>query len=336
MFPAVPRGMRSIVLALLVIGCAAEDASPGSATSASACEGLAACEPATLGAPPIGCGPKDVCAPVCSKPPACPRDPCMSATRADDPDVIALRIGRSKIWAPEALRALAGIAVDANVTAKCAGGSESFNWLIKIDRKKGTITTGGARPSSDGVTYRFAREQLDSAKIASVCPGFTAGAEPIAIAPVTSALTLEGTKFTSPTAKRVNVAIFADEVPLVLPLSESTLVDVQLSENGSCVGAFDANYACDGDTRGWTTGGAIVSKITLEDADRVPIKAAGCLSLCALLANDASKIGPDNHCKRGSDGKIPELGDTCVGGEGCKNAFRLVTTFGAYRVKIED
>lgn len=325
--------MLRVAFACLAFGCATETA----ATNApSTCNVNAACDPAVVSAPPIGCGPRDVCAPTCSKAPACPDNACMSPVTSRDPDVTALRLGRSKVWAPEALRSLAAIAIDANVTAKCAGGTEAFNWLIKIDRKNGTITTGGARASADGKTYKFAREQIQPATIASVCPGFPATGEPIDIGPVTTAFSFTGTKFTSPTAKKVNVAIFSDDVPLVLPLSESTLTDVQLSENGSCVGTFHKNYACDGDTRGWSTGGAIVSKITVEDADRVPIKAAGCQSLCALLANEPALIGPDKRCKRGPDGKIPAIGDACVGGEGCKNAFKLMTTFGAYTVDIVD
>jgi hypothetical protein len=67
----------------------------------------------------------------------------------------------------------------------------------------------------------------------------------------------------------------------------------------------------------------------------VPVKSAGCQSLCALLANDPTKTeAATKTCKKNADGSYPEIGDTCVGGASCKNAFRLVATFAAYGVTI--
>jgi len=39
-------------------------------------------------------------------------------------------------------------------------------------------------------------------------------------------------------------------------------------------------------------------------------------------------------CKRGPDGKVPEIGDACIGGTSCKNAWLFSATFGSYGVTI--
>ena len=77
----------------------------------------------------------------------------------------------------------------------------------------------------------------------------------------------------------------------------------------------------------------LTGKITVEDADRVPIKTAGCQSLCAILANDSSKVS-GKLCKRGADGKIPPIGDSKVDVQG--DSFLLSATFAAYGVTIAD
>jgi hypothetical protein len=51
------------------------------------------------------------------------------------------------------------------------------------------------------------------------------------------------------------------------------------------------------------------------------------------MVNDATKT-VSGLCKRGADGKIPEWGDSCVGGTSCKNAFTFSATFGSYSTPI--
>jgi hypothetical protein len=86
-------------------------------------------------------------------------------------------------------------------------------------------------------------------------------------------------------------------------------------------------------SRGWRTGGLIVGKIPLEEADDIPVPIGGCQSLCAVLANDPDRVD-SGHCKR-VGGKVVEFGDTCVGGSGCKNAVWFSAAFAAHAVKIE-
>lgn len=50
-----------------------------------------------------------------------------------------------------------------------------------------------------------------------------------------------------------------------------------------------------------------------------------------ILVNDVTKTD-GKRCKRGPDGKVPEIGNSCLGGTGCKNACLLSTSFGAYGV----
>lgn len=276
-------------------------------------------------------------APKCStttKVDSCPANECMYQVPQSG-DVIMLRFGRERLIKPDALLSLAPIAVDPNVNPKCFnGGKDSFNWLLKIDKKASTLTVGGARPSPDGKTYTYLDEAVDGKTLSSVCPGFVGSDKPLDLRPKTSRITLVNNKFTSEKSDKVNVPIFDGEIPIVLPLSEANLVDVQLSADGNCVGKWQKDYWCDGDSLGWTTAGMVQSKILVADADKVPVKSASCQSLCAILANDATKVD-GKTCKKNADGTYPEIGDTCVGGTSCKNAWALTAAFAAYGVTIK-
>lgn len=298
--------------------------------------GGAACEIDDLENPPIGATPDKCGATVCStttKVDSCPSNACMS--QVDQTGTTKnFRMGRIKLWKPDALLSLAGIAVDPNVNAKCAnGGTESFTWLIQQDTAAKTIKTGGSRGSSDSKKFAFLDESVKGAALESICPGFKGPTVEIDMRPVTAKYTENADgSWTTPTIEKVNVPIFdTSGIPIILPLREAVLKNVKV--NGNCIGGYDKKYWCDGDSLGWTTGGAIVAKMTAEDADLVPVKSAGCQSLCAILVNDSTKTD-GKVCKRGADGKIPEIGTTCVGGGTCKNAFLLSATFGAYGVEI--
>jgi hypothetical protein len=281
--------------------------------------------------------PVDPQAPKCStvaKVETCPNNECMYHVPQSG-DVIMLRFGREKLIKPDALLSLAPIAVDPNLNPPCFnGGKDSFNWLLKIDKKASTLTVGGARPSPDGKTYTYLDESVDGSKLSSVCPGFVGATTPYDLRPKTSRITIVNGKFTSEKSDKINVPIFDGEIPIVLPLSEANLVDVQLSPDGNCVGKWQRDYWCDGDSLGWTTDGMVQSKILVADADKVPVKSAGCQSLCAILANDATKT-EGKTCKKNADGTYPEIGDTCVGGTSCKNAWALTAAFAAYGVTIK-
>ena len=315
-------------------GCSEEDKknnnTADTGTSGGACELK---DPLT---PPINCGPTDEGATQCSSTAnvaSCPANECM-ATVEQTGTTKNLRMGRVRLWAPDALLALTPIAVDPNVNPKCAnGGAESFTWLIQVDEATKKLKTGGARASADGKNFSFLDESVDASKLGEICPGFVGPSTAVDLRPVVADYTVTNGAITTPTIPIINVPIFdASGLPVILPLREASIKDMTIK--GSCVGKFEKNYWCDGTTLGWTTGGAIIAKITAEDADRVPVKSAGCQSLCAILVNDATKTD-GRTCKRGSDGKIPEIGTHCSKPGGtCKDSFLLSATFGAYGVNI--
>lgn len=320
--------------ALAFTGCSSDDSKKTPAATDSG--GGGSCDLADIENPPVDCSPAAGGATTCKsteKVASCPSNECMAVAEQTG-SVQSFRMGRIRLWSPEALLSLAPIAVDPNVNPKCAnGGSETFTWLIQVDRTKNTIKTGGSRDSTDGgKTFAFLNEKVSGERLGEICPGFVGPKEEIDLSPVESTITFDGDTFTTPKIEKINVPIFdTSGIPVILPLREAYIKNATIK--GSCIGKFEKDYWCDGDSLGWTTGGAIVAKITAEDADRIPIKSAGCQSLCAILANDA-KLTDGKVCKRGADGKVPEIGTTCIGGGSCKDAFLLSATFGAYGVEI--
>lgn len=316
-------------------GCSDDDTGGGSTVKDSGGGGDLCSIGADLENPPIGAKPADCGATVCTsttKVDSCPGNACMS--QVDQTGTTKnFRMGRIRLWKPDALLSLASIAVDPNVNAKCAnGGTESFTWLIQVDTTAKTLKTGGSRGSEDSKKFAFLDESVDASKVADICPGFVGPKDPVDLRPVSTTYTEGPNGFTTPVIPAVNVPIFdSSGIPIILPLREAMLKNIKI--DGNCIGGYDKKYWCDGDSLGWTTGGAIVAKMTAEEADRVPVKSAGCQSLCAILVNDSTKTD-GKVCKRGADGKVPEIGTTCVGGTGCKNAFLLSATFGAYGVEI--
>lgn len=240
-----------------------------------------------------------------------------SSSRSD------LRIGRLRFWRPQALLSLSSIQFDPHVNARCAnGGTEALSWLLRIEGD--SLTTGSARPSIDGKTFWLATDTLAGP---SECPGFPGTA--ISVAPVTASLIRRDSGF-SARIDALNIALFRDGY--ALPFRD-VVIDVPAMNNPSCIGAWNPRWWCDGDSLGWTTGGKITAKITLEDSDRIPIKPAGCQSLCAILVNDAARTD-GKVCKRDGSGKLPEIGDACVGATDCKNAFAFTMTFAAYGIDL--
>lgn len=305
---------------------------------------LAGCDSGDAPAPLNDAGPS--CPPICtrdataakcsdlSKVATCPAHPCMAAVPQSG-TVSNLRISRQLALAPLSLVNIARSAINPNVNPRCFNeGRDSFNWLIQIDKKAGTIKMGGARPAADGKTYKFLDEDVDGSTLGIVCPGFVGAS--VSLRPKTVKFTLADEKYRSEVVDKLNMPIYLEAIPIVLPLTEVRFSEVLLSFDGSCVGTWERDYWCDEVSLGWTTAGQIEGKILVSDADKVPVKSLGCQSLCSLLVNDATKTDPTtNTCKKNADGSYPELGDTCIGGTGCKNAWTLRTGFAAYGVTIQ-
>jgi hypothetical protein len=219
------------------------------------------------------------------------------------------------------------------VNPKCDNnGNESLNWMLRYDTAAKSLSTGGAGKSTDGVTFAMSHDTVDASALDAICPGFKGPAFPIKLDPATASFFTEtdGT-FTAAAIGKLNIPIYDGAIPILLPLSEAVIKHARVSADGACIGSWASQYWCDGDTLGWTTGGAITAKILVEDADRVPVKTAGCQSLCAILVNDASKVS-GKLCKRGADGKIPAVGDSKVFAP--NDSFLFSATFAAYGVKI--
>ena len=250
-------------------------------------------------------------------------------------DVSNLRISRQLPLAPLALVNIARAAINPNVNPKCFNdGRDSFNWLLQLDKKAGTLKMGGARPSTDGKTYKFLDEDVDGKTLATVCPGFVGAS--VSLRPKTVKITRNLEKYASEVVDKLNIPIYLEAIPIVLPLTEVRFSEMLLAFDGSCVGLWERDFWCDENSLGWTTDALIEGKILVADADKVPVKSLGCQSLCSLLVNDTTKTDPATHaCKKNADGSYPELGDTCIGGTGCKNAWTLRTGFAAYGVTIQ-
>ncbi|MEO7094491.1 MAG: hypothetical protein ABI175_14645 [Polyangiales bacterium] len=322
-------------------GCSSSDDPPGAGpktdtgTTGGDTSPGASCTSGTIDRdnPPDPCGP-DTTLPKCrsaSEIATCPTDTACMASAKQSGDVLSYRMGRIKLWAPEALLSLSALAVDPNVNPKCFNnGNESFNWLLQVDKKNNTLTTGGAPINPAHNNFAFSERKVLGSELDAVCPGFVGPAE-TDLKKVVVPITFSGNKFSSSEIAKINIPIFEGTVPIILPIQQGFIKNVTISADNNCIGAFNKDYWCDGDSLGWTTGGTIVGKITVEDADKVPVKTAGCQSLCAILANDSSKVS-GKLCKRGSDGKIPNIGDAKVSVD--NDAFQLSATFAAFGVTI--
>ncbi len=266
------------------------------------------------------CGAKGTCLPLASN---------RGRTTQD------FRIRRLAIAAPDALAALPlqrGIITrDVDLPNKECGetGLGSFNWLLRVDRTKATLTTGGAPKADDPFGAGFCFHDHD-----------VAGKR---VAPVTGvSLTLKGDTFTSATIPKLTIPIFRDDgSAILLPLTNVTFNAVTISADGNCIGAFNDHALaadCSDDATKcskWKTSGAIAAFITLEEADAVAVPDLG-QSLCAVLTK--STPGADGKCAR-ENGKIKAKGDYCGATAkacDCQDSFWLAATFAASAVTIND
>lgn len=328
----------------LVAGCGTESR-PGAAPGASCAQTPSeknACFVAPGEFPPSDCDPS---AKKCGGPKTCAIDEskcgtkstCLPLASNDGRDIVDFRMRRLNIAAPDALAALAVqrdiITRDMDLPHKECGeaGDGTFNWLLRIDKTKQTLTTGGAPPSDDPFANGYCF--------------FNTKQNGIDIRPATDLkLTFRGDAFSSVSVKKLYMPIFRVSDPksaIILPISGATFRNVTLSEKASCIGAFNPSALaadCSDDPSAcarWKTGGAIAGYITLEEADSIDVGDLH-VSLCVLL----TKSTPDANgkCAR-SGGKIVPKGDFC-GATGkacdCSDSFWLAATFAASAVTIND
>jgi hypothetical protein len=256
--------------------------------------------------------------------------------------VLDFRIRRLVFAAPEALAALDFAArvttpsVDLKSPECGEQGFDSWPWLLRFDRQRKTLTTGGAPPSSDPfkLGYCFFNSERN---------GFRIG--PATDLPVRYD---EATRvFSSGAASRLLMPVFVQgdlKNMIVLPISDFAVRNVALTVEDNCIGAFNPR-ALDGTCKEtaacskWKTAGAMAGHITLEEADKVDIPSLH-QSLCALLAKVPPGGGADiTRCPRDGSGKITSLGDYCAASNSacdCRDSFWLAATFAASAVRIHD
>lgn len=256
--------------------------------------------------------------------------------------VADLRIRSLIVSAPPPLasrlvqRAIITANIDLNARQCGERGNGAFNWLIRVDRERNLVTTGGAPPTNDpfGLGYCFYNHTT---------------ADGIEVTPQEIPVTFDGDTFTSEPIPKLRVPIFLNgdvNNVIVLPITNAVVSRVTMSDGDNCIGKFDlaalgSDCADEPSTCAkWKTAGAIGGYITIAEADDVNIADLN-QSLCVLLTG-ATK-GPDGRCPRDESGElaIPEerRGDFCSTTQsagGCRDAFWLAATFAASAAVIHE
>ena len=248
-------------------------------------------------------------------------------------DVQNFRIRRLKIATPETL---AGeliqntiVTLNIDLAEKSCGelGKGLFTWLLQVDRKNNTLTTGGAPPPNDaiGEGFCFARFLLGDTKVE----------------PITSKVVFEGDKFRSTEPQKVKIPIFTNQdlgSVILLPITDVRVEGVTISDDGNCIGhlndvAFDEQCFDDSLCSKWQTSGSLGGYITLEEADQVKLRDLNNKSLCSFLAGEAM------DCARDGAGRITFKGDYCSTDKqagSCADSVWLAATFAASAAKVFD
>lgn len=251
--------------------------------------------------------------------------------------VLDYRIRRLVIAAPDSLAAIdfqtrvTTPTVDLKNTECGERGADGWSWLLRVDRTKKLLTTGGAPPSTDpfNLGWCFFNSDKAGTKLAP------ATQLPIRID--------EGqSTFSSGAADKLLMPIFVGGDPnalLVLPISDFAVRNVKLSSDDNCIGALNPKAldgACKEDPGAcskWRTAGSMAGYISLEDADGIDIGAFG-KTLCAVLTkHDGAK------CPRDASGKITLQGDYCGKTRSacdCRDSYWVAATFAASAVRIHD
>ena len=261
---------------------------------------------------------------------------CLPMAKNDGKDVLDFRIRRLNIATPAALASkfiqTTIVTLNIDLDAKECGelGKGLFTWLLRVDKTKGEIVTGGAPPSTDpfGVGWCFADFTQNGA----------------AVAPITVPIAFDDAGAWKTTEKKnVKIPIFlsADGSSVVLlPISEVELENVTMTNDGNCIGrlyppAMDSNcFDNKEDCLKWIGGGSLGGYITLEDADTVLIRELNYKSLCAFLSGESTL-----KCGRDPSGKILYQGDYCSkdhSAGSCADSVWLSATFAAAAAKIFD
>jgi hypothetical protein len=250
-------------------------------------------------------------------------------------DVFDLRLRKLNVVAPSTLatsfvqQTLLDKGIDLALPACGEKGDGAFNWLLHVDKKAGTLETGGA-PPLDPLTTGYCFYQ-----------GNVGG---LPVAPVNAKITFNGDTFDSEKIPSLNVPIFVggkiDNI-IVLPIRGASIRGAALSAGNDCIGKYQGSATTEmclpkdrNSCAVWVPGGSIGGHILLEDADKVFVPDAQ-KTLCALLVLGT----PGDKCVRDAGGKIAAKGDYCSTTDspgGCQDSFWMAGTFAASAVKTND
>jgi hypothetical protein len=251
-------------------------------------------------------------------------------------DVLDFRLRRLNIAAPPALASdfVQSTIVNLNIDLaekRCGElGKGLFSWLLRYDRKAGTIVTGGAPPPREPFGEGFCFASFETA-------------EGTRVEPVTMRVEASGETWRTIEPRPVNIPIFLSEdiaSSILLPIRDARIEGVRITDDGNCIGRFNRLALDEGcyDDRAlcskWTTAGSIGGYITLEEADHVLIRDLANKSLCAFLAGE-----PTSTCARDGAGRVAYRGDYCSTDKragSCADAVWLAATFAGAAANIFD
>ncbi len=273
----------------------------------------------------------------CELAPSCgDANTCLPLARNQGRTEMDFRVRQLSVVAPRALRegpvqaALVRDRVDLDQRQCAEHGTGLFNWLLRVDRTTGTLTTGGAPPADPTDGYCFARF--------STLRGAPASA---ARAPIA----WDRTAFTTTAPMDIRLPVFHTSDPRsaqVLSIHDARFADVALSTE-DCIGTFnrsalDGTCAPTGRDK-WTSGGALAGYMTLKEADEIVLPDLSGDSLCVVLLGASARDDATHRCARDAQGNLPALGDYCgqtkAAGD-CRDSVWFAATFAASAVKIHD
>jgi hypothetical protein len=330
-----PGGSGPAAVTVAVATSTVSVATSTSTTSGMTSSGMSCSSMAPLNGP---CTPKAACPGSTSA--------CLALAPQNGASKFGLRMSQLDILAPQVLTqgvvaTVFSSAVTPNDLACNLTGTGTFSWLLQFDTNAGTLTTGGAAPSSNPAVYAFLNETL------------TQGGNAFSVSPVTLSAPFTGCSVES-TAGDVVLPVFLDAAGsqvVLLPMHSLAFHGGTVSADHSCIGVYngaslDPANSCQpnpGQTS-FVDGASVSADILLEDADTVMISALN-ESLCVLLSGNATMYGTpgpngETVCKRNAANQIVFQGDWCSGTNspangGCSDAVGFHAHFAASGVTIK-
>lgn len=275
-----------------------------------------------MGPPPPAPCPLDAPSPEEQMPPCCWR-----VSNADRLDAPEFRVTNLQIEEPAGSALTSGAVL--NLLAQAAE-RETFNWLMQVTVSGSDVTvlTGYGEYNASAGTYSF---------VDGVAPT-DGGGDADRWNPITIEGTIEGDTFSAPAVPgSFTVPIFdeaGENLDTELPLTSFQVLSATLTEDRTCIGRRVNDRAT---FNNYTTGGEVVTYVTIEDARATPVEQLG-TTVCNLISGrdcDSDPIAdwrvqPDGLCD--ADGGCAECDFEATGD--C-NAWRIQGGFAAAGVEIE-